>query len=220
MTGSRGHLQGRRATPATWGLMLVCLWVTVWLLVLGPGGAERASYVLGLTPAVLSGQALLPADLRLLSAPLTLATHLFIHASWAALGTSLLGLWVFGTAVEAACSAPRLLLIFLVCGIAAGLAATVAVPPFATPLTGAGSAVTGLLGARVALSPTQPLALPAPLTASAVPLWPAVLAWLSLQLLLPAPVPLSAVVLQLVLAIVVGTLGIMFLKRVDVPMFR
>ncbi|KAA2235486.1 rhomboid family intramembrane serine protease [Salinarimonas soli] len=108
---------------------------------------------LGLIPSVLLGTEALPDGLPLVPAPLTLATSLFLHATWLHLVGNMLFLWVFGDNVEDALGHGRFLLFYVLCGIGAGLAHALLDPGSIHPLIGASGAVSGVVAAYVMLHP-------------------------------------------------------------------
>lgn len=142
-----------RAPIATYGLIAGCVAVFLWQQGLPPRAAEAAIYGYGMIPAVLSGQAELPAHLRALPAPATLVTSMFLHGGWAHLLGNMLFLWLFGRGVEFALGAGRLLLFYLICGIAAGLTQAFTNPAEEVPMIGASGAIAGVLGAYLVLRP-------------------------------------------------------------------
>lgn len=85
--------------------------------------------------------------------PVTLITYQFLHAGWWHLISNMLFLWVFADNVEDAFGHAAFAMLYLVCGIAAGLAHVVLAPFSNAPLIGASGAVSGILGAYVILYP-------------------------------------------------------------------
>jgi membrane associated rhomboid family serine protease len=95
--------------------------------------------------------------------PLRLFSALFLHADWAHLIGNLLFLLIFGLPAERAMGPWRLLLVFLLGGAFANLAAAVMI---ATPdrlIFGASGAVSALIGAYLALFPAARLGVVVPL---------------------------------------------------------
>ena len=132
--------------------------VFVWLAMLGP----RRAPVLerwGAVPETLfsTGSALL--DGR----GLTLFSAIFIHADWLHLIGNLLFLVIFGIPAERALGPLRLLLLFLACGAAANLAAALSLHSTESVIVGASGAVSGIIGAYLALFPRARLGLVLPL---------------------------------------------------------
>jgi len=111
---------------------------------------------------------------------LTPLTAIFLHGGWLHLLGNALYLWIFGRALEDLLGRGRLLLLFLVSGLVAGLVHVAASPQSWVPAIGASGAVSGLLGAYAVSYPGGRLRL----------LWPPVrvpaivflLAWIAFQL--------------------------------------
>ncbi len=85
--------------------------------------------------------------------PLTLLTYQFLHASWWHLISNMLFLWVFADNIEDAYGRPAFAMLYVLCGIAAGLAHVLLQPSSNAPLIGASGAVSGILGAYIVLFP-------------------------------------------------------------------
>ena len=85
--------------------------------------------------------------------PLTLVTYQFLHASWWHLVSNMLFLWVFADNIEDAYGRPAFAMLYVLCGIAAGLAHVLLQPSSNAPLIGASGAVSGILGAYIVLFP-------------------------------------------------------------------
>jgi membrane associated rhomboid family serine protease len=65
----------------------------------------------------------------------------------------MLYLWIFGKGVESALGAPKFLVFYLLCGIAAGLTQALTDPVAEVPMIGASGAIAGTLGAYLVLYP-------------------------------------------------------------------
>ena len=85
--------------------------------------------------------------------PLTLVTYQFLHAGWWHLVSNMLFLWVFADNIEDAYGRPAFAMLYILCGIAAGLAHVLLQPSSNAPLIGASGAVSGILGAYIVLFP-------------------------------------------------------------------
>lgn len=88
--------------------------------------------------------------------PFTILTSMFLHGGGAHLATNLAALWIFGTDVEGALGRVRFVALYLVAGIAAALAQTVAAAASGdalVPVVGASGAIAGLLAAFLVLFP-------------------------------------------------------------------
>ncbi len=136
----------------TLALIVANVAVFFWQLSLtGSPGADL--YGLGTIPAVLFGARQLPPELVAVPAPVTLVTSLFLHGGWMHLIMNMLFLWIFGDNVEDAMGHMRFFAFYMVCGIAGGLAQSLADPGSTVPIVGASSAISGVLGAYLVLHP-------------------------------------------------------------------
>lgn len=84
---------------------------------------------------------------------LTIVTSMFVHGGLAHIFFNLLFLIVFGPAIEFICGHLRFALLYLVCGIAAGIAQIAAAPNSHVPALGASGAIAGVLGAYLVTFP-------------------------------------------------------------------
>lgn len=84
---------------------------------------------------------------------LTLISYMFLHGNWMHLIGNMAFLWVFGDNVEDAMGHLRFALFYLMCGVFAGLAHTLAAPASPQPLIGASGAVSGVIAAYLMLHP-------------------------------------------------------------------
>jgi membrane associated rhomboid family serine protease len=98
------------------------------------------------TYQVFGGQAQVPERL-------TLVSYMFLHGSILHLAGNMAFLWVFGDNVEDAMGHIRFLLFYIMCGVFAGLAHTLAVPGSEQPLIGASGATSGVVAAYLMLHP-------------------------------------------------------------------
>ena len=85
--------------------------------------------------------------------PLTLITHLFLHAGWGHVLGNALFFWVFGNNIEDSMGRLRFLLFYLLCGVAAAGAQIWVDPASAVPMVGASGAISGVMGAYLVLYP-------------------------------------------------------------------
>ncbi len=85
--------------------------------------------------------------------PFTLITYQFLHGGWWHLISNMLFLWVFADNIEDAYGHPAFAMLYIVCGIAAGLTHVLVQPYSGAPLVGASGAVSGILGAYIMLYP-------------------------------------------------------------------
>ena len=80
-------------------------------------------------------------------------TSMFLHAGWFHLLSNMWFLWIFGDNVEDRFGKIRYLFVYLVSGIAAGLAQYLVGPGNTIPMIGASGAVAGVLGAYLVFFP-------------------------------------------------------------------
>jgi membrane associated rhomboid family serine protease len=88
--------------------------------------------------------------------PFTILTSMFLHGGLGHIGMNMLTLWIFGNNVEDALGRARFLGFYLVSGIAAALAQTVASAASGdvlVPMVGASGAIAGVLAAYLVLFP-------------------------------------------------------------------
>lgn len=83
----------------------------------------------------------------------TLFSYMFFHGGWLHLLSNMIFLWIFGDNIEDAMGHTRFVVFYLLCGIAAGLAHTLAAPGSNAPLIGASGAIAGVTGAYLMLYP-------------------------------------------------------------------
>jgi len=143
----------RRAPVVTWFIVAACVAVFLWQVSLGPRAGQAILLSLGLIPAVLLGSAELPAQLRLVPAPVSILTSMFLHGGWIHLLGNMLYLWIFGNNVEDSMGRGRFVLFYLLCGTAAALAQSLSAPYSQIPMVGASGAIGGVLGAYLILHP-------------------------------------------------------------------
>lgn len=135
-------------------LALVAANLVVFLLELSQG-SEIAAFVRrwGLVPAdVHEGP----------QAAITLLTSTFLHAGWFHLLSNLLYLGVFGIPVERRIGPLKFGGLYLLSGLAGGLAFLVAQPDTTTPAVGASGAIAGVIAAHLVLFPGATLGSLAP----------------------------------------------------------
>lgn len=141
-------------TPwVTRSLVVACVVVFLWQFSLGPDAGQQAVYALGVIPAVLLGEAQLPADLVWVPAQLTVITSMFMHGGWMHLIGNMLYLWIFGDNVEDSMGHGRFAVFYIICGVAAVFAQALPAPESQIPMIGASGAISGVLGAYVLLFP-------------------------------------------------------------------
>ena len=117
------------------------------------GNTERIDEALGVTPAVLLGNATLARSITLVPPPVTILTGMFIHASPMHLIGNMLFLRVFGDNVEDAMGSLRFVLFYLLSGLTGALLYAFMLPQSDGPLIGASGAVSGVVIAYLMLYP-------------------------------------------------------------------
>jgi membrane associated rhomboid family serine protease len=137
----------------TVALIALCVLAFLAQRSLSPRSAEALVYSLGLIPAVLLGHRELEEGLRIVPAPLTLLTSMFLHGGILHLGGNMLYLWIFGDNVEDRMGHGRFVAFYLLCGLAAALAQALPNPESIVPMIGASGAISGVLGAYLRLYP-------------------------------------------------------------------
>lgn len=80
-------------------------------------------------------------------------TSIFLHGGWLHIISNMWFLWIFGDNVEGAVGHIRYLLLYLISGVAGGLAQFFFMPNSDIPMLGASGAVAGALGAYFILFP-------------------------------------------------------------------
>ncbi|WP_455220248.1 rhomboid family intramembrane serine protease [Kaarinaea lacus] len=130
----------------------MCIMVFFWELSLG-SATEQAFYSYGAIPAVVLGDKLLPPQVDIIPAWMTVFTSMFMHGGWMHIIGNMLYLWIFGNNVEDAMGHGRFVMFYLVCGVAAFLAHAMLQVNSQVPTVGASGAISGVLGAYLLLHP-------------------------------------------------------------------
>jgi len=139
-------------TPViTVAIILACVLVFLYQVSLPAGPGELFVFEFGAIPAVVFGQAHLPAVA--IPAYATLITSMFLHGGWMHLIGNMLYLWIFGNNIEDVMGHARFVLFYLACGILAALSHAITDPASTVPMVGASGAISGVLGAYVLLFP-------------------------------------------------------------------
>jgi membrane associated rhomboid family serine protease len=137
----------------TIAFIAACSLVFLWQLSLGTSGFEMAVYGLGVIPAALLGDKILPPELAVVPPTLTVFTSMFMHGGWMHLIGNMLYLWIFGNNIEDAMGHVRFVVFYLLCGIAAVFAQALPNMDSTIPMIGASGAISGVLGAYLLLFP-------------------------------------------------------------------
>ena len=153
------------STPAV-TFLVIGLNVAAWVLVQGMGTdpqLARSVCELGLIPGEYLGR-LQPGTSIPVSPQMgcvvearsdwyTPITSMFLHGGWFHLIGNMWFLWVFGNNVDDSMGHVRFLAFYLLCGLAAAGAQTLANPSSAIPMVGASGAISGVMGAYIVLYP-------------------------------------------------------------------
>ncbi len=168
----------------SWVLIVVNIVLFGWLHLAGsPVQSQATSLSFGMIPALITHQAVLPADLTVIPPVLSFVTYQFLHGGFLHLAGNMLFLWVFGDNVEDAMGHRNFILFYLLCGIAGGLAHFMAFPSSQAPLIGASGAVSGVLAAYLILYPrARVFGLALNFIPVNLPVWVALGAWIAFQL--------------------------------------
>ena len=143
-----------RGTPVVnYTLIGLCVATFLWQLMLGADGGARAVYKLGVIPAVLLGDAELPAEIGAVPPVLSILTSMFLHGGLMHLLGNMLYLWIFGDNIEEAMGRVRYALFYVICGAVAALSQALPDPSSEIPMIGASGAISGVLGAYLMLFP-------------------------------------------------------------------
>ena len=153
------------ATPAV-TFLLIGLNVAAWVLIQGMGTdplLARSVCELGLIPGEYLGR--IPPGSTIPVSPemgcmiearsdwYTPLSSMFLHGGWFHLIGNMWFLWVFGNNVEDSMGHVRYFVFYLLCGLAAAGAQTLANPSSAIPMVGASGAISGVMGAYIVLYP-------------------------------------------------------------------
>jgi membrane associated rhomboid family serine protease len=136
--------------PATLVLFLTTVIVFIGQVLGGSSNWQRAA---GLIPANVAdaSSCLRVGDTQLLPAWLTLFTYMFLHGGAFHMLTNMVCLWVFGILAEPVLGTKRLALTYLAFGVITGITVVAIIPHWTNPLVGASGAISGVLGAFLAL---------------------------------------------------------------------
>ena len=148
----RDHLATTRVPYVTYAIVAACVLMFLWQLSLG-GQGQTAVYALGAIPAVIFGEARLPADIEMVPPLATVFTSMFLHGGWMHLIGNMLYMWIFANNVEDSMGHARFVVFYLVCGVAAVLAQSLPDVHSQVPMIGASGAISGVLGAYLLLFP-------------------------------------------------------------------
>jgi membrane associated rhomboid family serine protease len=121
---------------------------------------EKAAFLFyewGAVPACITGSSFISLPGQQLPCPdmsyISLISSMFMHGGIMHLGGNMLFLWIFGDNIELKFGRAKFLGIYLAWGIGAGLAHVAIDPSSSVPAVGASGAISGVLGAYLALYP-------------------------------------------------------------------
>jgi len=139
-------VRARDVPVMNWLLIATNVMVFLFEATLGPRQLDALTRVLGMVPA------------RLLASPtpgqvLTIFTSMFLHGGWWHLISNMWVLFIFGDNVEDRMGHGRYLVFYLLAGLAAALAHAFVSPASRVPTIGASGAISGVMGAYLALFP-------------------------------------------------------------------
>ncbi len=123
----------------------------------GNAQAARLFYEWGAVPACIAGEPFVVNNGFQISCPTipyaSLISSMFMHGGLMHLGGNMLFLWIFGDNIELKYGKIKFLGVYLLWGVVAGLAHIVIDPSSVIPAVGASGAISGVLGAYLALYP-------------------------------------------------------------------
>ena len=121
------------------------------------GRAAQLFYEWGAVPACVTGASHISTNGITISCPVlsyaSLLSSTFMHGGLIHLGGNMLFLWIFGDNIELKYGRIKFLGVYLLWGIVAGLAHVLVDPTSTIPSVGASGAISGVLGAYLALFP-------------------------------------------------------------------
>jgi membrane associated rhomboid family serine protease len=142
----------RRPSPpyVTWSLIAINILVFLTLLGASTATQNSVNSLYGLSPGLLFRNYQLPSGV---APEASLISSCFLHIDSGHLISNMIYLSIFGDDIEDALGRLRFLLLYLLCGIAGGLAYYALDINSMTPLIGASGAVSGILAAYLLLRP-------------------------------------------------------------------
>jgi membrane associated rhomboid family serine protease len=132
-------------------LIAANLIVFVYQLSLGPGDSRAFVFLYGMIPSHVGGALQTGSGLGLALRPLF--TSMFVHSWWLHIIGNMWFLWIFGDNTEDAFGHFGYLIFYLACGLAGGIAHTIANWGSNLPAVGASGAIAGVMGAYLVLYP-------------------------------------------------------------------
>jgi len=132
--------------------LLIALNVYVFIQEVSAPDIDRTIDLFAVIPYDITHGVVLPAPSPPVPA-LTVLTAMFLHASILHVGFNMLFLFVFGPVIEYVCGHLRFAVLYLLCGIAGGIAQIAIAPGSHVPELGASGAIAGVLGAYIVTYP-------------------------------------------------------------------
>ncbi|HSN69183.1 MAG TPA: rhomboid family intramembrane serine protease [Thermoanaerobaculia bacterium] len=154
----------RTSIPWVTRTMTVVLLAVFAAQLASPRIGEALIRVFGFVPARLFNPSLF--GYSILEAAITLVSSIFLHGGFVHLAGNLVYLWVFGGAVEERVGHAPFALIYVAGGVAGSLMHAVLFPDSAIPSIGASGCIAAILGAFLALYPSEPIVTLIPLIVS------------------------------------------------------
>jgi membrane associated rhomboid family serine protease len=163
---------------------LIVVTVLVFLVQTSMTGREARELVVGMgvIPAVITGDRVLPLEFYVVPAWATLVTSAFLHGGFLHLAGNMLYLWIFGDNIEDAMGHLRFLAFYLLCAVAGGLAQVAVDPESVVPVIGASGAISGVLGAYLLLHPRRKVYVLIVFRTVPLPVWMVLGAWILFQI--------------------------------------
>jgi membrane associated rhomboid family serine protease len=125
--------------------------VFIYQLSLGPGDSRAFVFLYGMVPSHVGMALQSGSGLGLALKPLF--TSMFVHSGWLHIIGNMWFLWIFGDNTEDALGHFGYLIFYLACGLAGGVAHTIANWGSNLPAVGASGAIAGVMGAYLFLYP-------------------------------------------------------------------
>ncbi len=149
----RDNIPSRSPSYGMWLIIIANTLVFVLQLTMADRELLRFTHIFGMVPA----RATDPAWAHWIGYspnwPMTLVTHMFLHAGWLHYLLNMWMLWIFGDNVEDVMGTVRFILFYLLCGMGAILAHLLFNLDSPVPVVGASGAIAGVMGAYLLLYP-------------------------------------------------------------------
>jgi membrane associated rhomboid family serine protease len=135
------------------GTLTLCLLTSATFVAQALTGIERWTQAADIVPACLlhSSSLIGVADAQSVPVWLTLFTHIFLHGGWWHVLPNMTALGAFGAIAEPVMGTRRFVLGYLASGVMGAFAIALVLPHSLKPVAGASGAISGILGASLAL---------------------------------------------------------------------